>query len=271
MVKETIGAAQLLSDTVRSDGMRGLITKLPDSVERPIDRALDKLGTSTGELSQSLQNHLTNAGSGAVATAGAALTATGAFLFGALMMTLALFFLLKNRDELVAWMHASSPLRPGQTRELMDEFSKVGRSVLLSELLTASVQAVVALIGYLIARVPHPAFFFALTFVMAFIPAAGAASVCLLAALFLLVTDHAWFALFLAIYAVVVVGLVDNILKPILMRLVKDGTRMHGGLVFFSLIGGLAAFGAIGLLLGPLAVALFLAMLRIYRRDYLGA
>ena len=46
---------------------------------------------------------------------------------------------------------------------------------------------------------------------------------------------------------------------------------MHGAVVFFALLGGLAAFGTVGLLLGPLAVALFLAILRMYQRDYLKA
>jgi predicted PurR-regulated permease PerM len=89
--------------------------------------------------------------------------------------------------------------------------------------------------------------------------------VCILAALLRLVTGHPWMALFLFIYAIVVVGLVDNVVKPLLM---KGGIQMHGAVVFFALLGGLAAFGAMGLLIGPLAVALFLAMLRIYQRDY---
>ena len=54
-------------------------------------------------------------------------------------------------------------------------------------------------------------------------------------------------------------------MKPLLIR---RGLEIHGAVVFFSLIGGLAMFGAIGLLLGPLLVALFLAVLRIYHRDY---
>jgi predicted PurR-regulated permease PerM len=72
-------------------------------------------------------------------------------------------------------------------------------------------------------------------------------------------------SLFLALWGVVVVGLVDNVIKPLL---IKAGMEMRSAVVFFSLIGGLAAFGAIGLIVGPLVVALFLALLRIYRRDF---
>ncbi len=141
-------------------------------------------------------------------------------------------------------------------------------AVIVSSVVTAAVQAVVALAGYLIARVPNPVFFATLTFFVALIPAIGAAGVCLFAALILLLTGHPWMALFLAIWGVVVVGLVDNVVKPWLIR---GDVEMAGAVVFFALIGGIGAFGMIGLLIGPLAVALCLALLRMYKRDYLPA
>jgi predicted PurR-regulated permease PerM len=90
-------------------------------------------------------------------------------------------------------------------------------------------------------------FFAGVTFFVAFIPAVGAGSACLGVALMLFVTGHAYAALFLALWALVVVALVDNLIKPLL---IKHGMEMRGAVVFFSLIGGLAAFGAVGLLLG---------------------
>jgi predicted PurR-regulated permease PerM len=135
----------------------------------------------------------------------------------------------------------------------------------VSTIITSLVQAGAALVGYYIARVPNPVFFAAVTFFIAFIPAVGAASVCLVAALLLLLTAHPYSALFLAIWGLTVVALVDNIVKP---YLIKGGMEMHGAIVFFSLVGGIAAFGAAGLLVGPLIVTLFLALLRMYDRDF---
>ncbi|HKE20601.1 MAG TPA: AI-2E family transporter, partial [Kofleriaceae bacterium] len=156
-------------------------------------------------------------------------------------------------------------LGPGQTRELLETFKKVSFAVIVSAIITSGVQAAAALVGYLIAQVPSPVFFALVTFFVAFIPALGAAVVCLVAALLLLVTGHPYMALFLAVWGVTVVGLVDNLIKPLLIR---RGLEIHGAIVFFSLIGGLAAFGAIGVIVGPLVVAFFLALLRIYHRDY---
>lgn len=184
------------------------------------------------------------------------------------MMLIALFFLLVGGDALLSWVDSVSPLRRGQTRELLVEFKKVSSAVIVSTLITAGVQAAAALTGYLIAGMPHPIFFGVVTFFVGMIPAIGAASVCLFAALVLLVTGHPYMALFLAIWGVAIVGLVDNVVKP---YLIKGDVEMEGVVVFFSLIGGIAAFGMAGLLIGPLAVALFLALLRIYKRDVMAA
>jgi predicted PurR-regulated permease PerM len=118
---------------------------------------------------------------------------------------------------------------------------------------------------FLALMVPHPLFFAGVTFLAAFIPAVGAGTVCLVVALIVFLTGHPYAALFLAIWGLTIVGLVDNLVKPLL---IKAGMQMNGAVVFFSLIGGLAAFGGVGLLLGPLIVSLLLALLRIYRRDF---
>lgn len=265
VVGETAAAAQFVSETVKSEGVRGLIATLPDSLERQLLRFLQQVQVDTDELTKAAQQQLTKAGGTAAAAVGAAVSATGSLLFQGTMMVLALFFLLTNKEGIINWLDDASPLRRGQTRELFAEFVRVCKSVIVSSAATALVQALAALVAYLIAGVPHPFFFFALTFIIAFVPAVGAGSVCMLTAGIQFVTGHPWAALFLAIYAVVVVGLVDNVVKPFL---IKDGVRMHGAVVFFALLGGLSAFGAMGLLIGPLAVALFLAMLRMYQRDY---
>src|SRR5690606_37758818 len=98
----------------------------------------------------------------------------------------------------------------------------------------------------------------------AFIPAVGAGGTCLVAALLLLALGKVWGAVLLAEW-VAPVGLVDNLVKPLL---VKRGMHMHGGVVFFALLGGIAAFGAVGLLLGPLFVTVLVATVRIYLRDF---
>lgn len=248
-------------ETLHGPGVTQLVASLPESVRDLVQVGLEQLPATTDQLLDTL-----GASGGRTArVVGAAVVGTGAFLFHTGLMLVALYFFLSHGEELVHWLDSISPLGRGQTRELLVSFKQVSVAVIVSSLATSTVQALAALIGFYIAGVPSPIFFVSLAFVAAFIPAIGAASVSMVAALFLLVTGHPYMALFLAIWSVFVVGLVDNLIKPIL---IKRGIEIHAGVVFFALLGGLAAFGAIGLLIGPLVVAMFLALLRMYQRDY---
>jgi predicted PurR-regulated permease PerM len=264
VVKEASDGVRFVVQTIRSEGVEGLLDRLPGPLHDLAARAIAYLG----DLNALVERQLSGQGGKAASALGAALAATGAIAFSVAMMAIALFFLLVSGAELIEWIDEVSPLRRGQTRELLREFKKVSYAVIVSSVVTAAVQAAAALAGYLIAGVPNPIFFATLTFFVALIPAIGAAAVCLFAALILLLTGHPWMALFLAIWGVVVVGLVDNVVKPWLIR---GDVEMAGAVVFFALIGGIGAFGMIGLLIGPLAVALCLALLRMYKRDYLPA
>jgi predicted PurR-regulated permease PerM len=264
-VKESVEGWHFVSSTLKSEGVGGLVGRLPDGLEGLVRRLLQHLPVyETNDLAKEVGAR----GAKAAAAVAATLSATGAFLFQVVMMLIALFFLLLHGDELVAWLDQLLPLAPGQTRQLLLEFRKTSFSVILSTVATAGVQSAAALIGYLIAKVPHPLFFTGVTFFVAFIPAIGAAGAGLAASLVLFVTGHDYAALFLALWSIGVVGLVDNLIKPLL---IKRGMAINGAVVFFSLIGGIAAFGAVGLLLGPLVVSLFLALARMYQRDFKAA
>ena len=265
IVSQVIEGVDFITTTVEKRGLDGLLAYVPGPLQDSAERMLENFQVKSAGVWGTLHEQLSTRGSAAAQTVGGAVAATGTVLFQTVMLLIALYFLLTEGKQLVAWMESVSPLKRGQTTELLREFRRVTRSVLTSSLATAGVQAVAALVGYLITGVPVPIFFAAVTFFFALIPAVGAAVVCIAAALLLLATGHPVSALILAIWGVVVVGLSDNVIKPILA---KRGMHMHGAIIFFALLGGLAVFGAIGLLLGPLAVAFFLAVLRIYERDY---
>ena len=261
VIRDGADGVRFISDTVHSKDVAALVAYLPASARDVVGDAIERIPRDLNELMERVGGHSGEAAS----TVGKAFVATGSLAFRAVLMLIALFFLLVRGHELVGWLDSVSPLRRGRTLELLATFRKVSFAVIASAAITAAVQAVAAMIGFLIARVPSPLFFALVTFFLAFVPAIGAAVVCLFAALLLLVTGHPYMAAFLAVWGLVVVGLVDNLVKPLLIR---RGLEIHGAVVFFSLIGGLATFGAIGLLVGPLLVAFFLAVLRIYHRDY---
>jgi predicted PurR-regulated permease PerM len=265
LLTEAAEGVRFIRETVNREGIEGLVERLPGPLQRLVENLMERFAVEESQLDKTLGQQVSSQGGTAAKAVTGAVAATGSFIFQTVMMLIAFFFLLVDGRRLVDWLESVSPLKRGQTTELLREFRTVAIAVLVSSIATAGVQAVAALIGYLIARVPVPFFFAAVTFFVALIPAVGAASVVMVAALLLLMTGHPWAALFLAIWGVVVVGLVDNIIKPLL---VKRGLHMHGAIVFFALLGGLAAFGTVGLLIGPLIIAFFLALLRIHERDY---
>ena len=92
----------------------------------------------------------------------------------------------------------------------------------------------------------------------------GTAIVALPLAGLLFLMGNPWSALFLAAWALLVVSLVDNLLRPML---IKGDVQIHGALIFFSLIGGILLFGFTGLIVGPLALGLFTSLVRFHNRD----
>jgi len=264
VVAEVVKGVNFVADTVQSDGMMALVDKLPDSVQNSAKQIIHTVVPNPDDLDAELRRRANAHGSQVAKFVSQFLAATGTAFFQGAMCLIALFLLLVDGQDFVTWIEDNSPLRRGQVRELLTEFRKVSTAVLVSSVVTSGVQSIVALIGYFIAGVPQPLFFGLVTFVIAFIPAVGAGGVCLAAALLLLAIGKAWGALFLAAW-IIPVGLVDNLIKPLL---VKRGMHMHGGVIFFALVGGIAAFGMVGLLLGPLIVTFLMVLVRIYRRDF---
>jgi predicted PurR-regulated permease PerM len=250
-----------LRETLANEGVLALVKYLPGFLQPHAERVVQDLPRTVEQLPETAATH----GGEAAAAVGGLLSATGHFAFQAAMMLIALYFLLVDGKLLIAWLSETVPLKRGQLAELLSDFRRVAVAVLISTVATAGIQSIVALGGYLVARVPNAVFFTLATFLCALIPAVGAAGAVLVVALVKLATGSTVAAIFLAVYGVVVVGLVDNVAKPLLMR---GGLEIHGAAIFFSLLGGLAAFGPIGLVAGPLALSFLIAVVRIYRRDF---
>ena len=266
VINEGTRGVEYIAETLRSEGFTGLVERLPEPARDVADEIIDMLPRrQSARLDETVKQQVAQRTEAAAVAVGAIVAELGELLFQLAMMMAALFFFLAQGDEAVAWIEHMSPLGNARTREILVELKKVSYALVVSMVVTAAVQAVAALVGYLIVGVPVPIFFTALTFIVAFIPALGGALVCQFAALLLLATGHPYSALFLALWGAVVVGLVDNLVKP---YLIKSEIKLPGAVVFFALIGGLVAFGGVGLLIGPIAAALFAIVVRMYRRDY---
>jgi predicted PurR-regulated permease PerM len=259
-VREAAESLDYIHQTLAEEGVEGVIRQIPDPMRGWAERLWSQLPSR--ERNADFVFDLERRAAGLIPRV---LNSAGQIIGQGALMVVALFFLLLDGGRLVRWLNVVSPLQQQQMRELFSEFRRVSATVLLGSLVTAGAQAAAALVGYLIARAPNPSFLALVTFFLGLIPILGAGGFSFAVAIFLYLTGHVVPAIFLAVWSTLVVGMVDNILKPVV---IKGGMEMHGAIVFFALIGGLTAFGPVGLVLGPLSVSLLLAVLRIYQRDF---
>jgi predicted PurR-regulated permease PerM len=261
LVNQVIQGIEWLRETIQSEGVWGLIERLPG----PAQDAAREVLQAVPRPERQLQRLAGEQGGQAAAAVGGVLAATGTVLFQTVMMLIALFFFLVDGGRLVDWIDARVPLRPGQFRVLVEDFRQTSVSVVVASIGTAAIQTATAVVGYVIARAPNLLFLTLTTFIVALIPAIGGAFVVVGVALLLLATGHPIAGTFLAIWGLAVVSLSDNVARPYLL---KGGMELHGGLVFFALLGGLAAFGGVGLILGPLIVTFLVTVTKLYRREF---
>lgn len=192
------------------------------------------------------------------------LSSVGRTALGVFLTFVTTYYLLRDGRWILARVERALPLEPRHTRAIINEFQGVGRGVILGTLGTALTQGTVAGLGYWAIGLPEPLLLGALTFVASPIPVAGSGLVWVPAAIGLILTGHPTRGALLLAFGVLVVGMLDNFLRPYLTR---RGIRVHPLLVFLSLFGGIMAFGPAGLYLGPLFVSLFVALARIYERE----
>jgi predicted PurR-regulated permease PerM len=149
---------------------------------------------------------------------------------------------------------------------LLKQFRIVSRSSLLGILGTAAAQGAVGGIGLAIAGLPG-VFWGSVMAFTSLIPFIGTALVWVPSVAFLLLTGHTGAAIFLTLWSVLVVGTLDNFLRPVLM---KGGSEMSVLWMFFAVLGGLQLFGMPGLVYGPIVFGLCQVLLRLYQVEFGG-
>ena len=225
---------------------------------------LAHLGISTSSLSERLE-----AGAGEIASQSAHIATvlaseTFSALLGLFFAVLAMHLVLLHWSRMVNAMVRISPLQPEHTRALLSEFRRVGRQTVAGTVVTGLAQGLLAAIGYWIGGVPLPIFFGIATALASLIPAVGTLLIWIPAGVYLIAIDHPVHAIIeLGWGAVMVVGFSDYVIRP---RMVGDES-MPTLLVFIALFGGLEAFGLSGLILGPVLMAVAVAVLRLYAHD----
>lgn len=186
------------------------------------------------------------------------------FLIGLALMLYVLFFLLRDGPALASRLRAALPLAPLQRDRLLDQATAVVRATVKGNFVVAVVQGTLGGLAFALLGIGGAVLWGAVMALLSLLPAVGAALVWGPVALWLLATGDLLRGLALLGIGTLVIGLVDNVLRPVL---VGRETRLPDYVVLVSTLGGLAVFGLSGFVLGPLLAGLCLATWELFAQE----
>ena len=175
-------------------------------------------------------------------------------LFHAFVLFYAMFFFLKDGEAMLRKILYYLPLEERDEKVLLDRFTSVTRATLKGTLVIGIMQGGLAGLAFAFAGIPSAVFWGAVMTVFSVIPGIGTALVWVPAAALLALEGSYGRAAGLTAFCLVVVGSIDNVLRP---RLVGQDTKMHELTVFLGTVGGIILFGVVGFIVGPIVAALF--------------
>ncbi len=179
------------------------------------------------------------------------------------LMIFILFYLLKDGSTIMKYLLDMSPLKAEHEQLLIKRVRNVTRSAVLGTFMTALAQSVLGMIAFAVVGIPW--FFYGVLMGFAsLIPVVGTALVWAPCVLYLLIAGHAYMAIALLVWSIVVIGSADNFLRPYFM---KGDTGMSSIIAFFAILGGIELFGLIGVVFGPLVFGVCAMLLYIYRLE----
>jgi len=229
-----------------------LLDSIPfyDRIEPYSEIIIRKAGEIVGMVSKFFINSLSSATMGTVN-----------FFLLTFIFLYAMFFFLIDGDRLLDKILYYLPLEDEDERRMLDKFTSVTRATLKGTAVIGILQGGLAGLALAVVGIPSAIFWGTIMAVLSIIPGIGTALVWGPAAIILAAGGHWIKAIGLTVFCGVVVGSIDNVLRP---RLVGKDTEMHDLLILFATLGGISFFGVVGFILGPIIAALFVTIWEIY-------
>jgi predicted PurR-regulated permease PerM len=187
------------------------------------------------------------------------------FVIGVVIMLFSFFYLLRDGEDYFEFVRALTPLNDEDKTMVFETLSSILSSTMRGVLVTALLEGILLCLGYLVTGVPNALLLGAASGAAGLLPIGGTALVWVPAVIYLWVTSGWGWAVVLLVWGVIVVGVIDNLLKPIT---IGQGSGIPAVALFFGITGGLEVYGVLGLFAGPAVIAVFAALIRVYRRSY---
>ena len=188
------------------------------------------------------------------------------FVLNFFLTTFALFFFFRDGSRMVAALRAFIPMEVAHTDLVLQRLYDTVAAVVQWSLVTAAAQGLLTGLGLFVLGVPFAVFLGCAAALMSLVPF-GTSVVWGSVAVYLAVSGAFLRALLLTVWGIAVVGMVDNLLRPLI---IGGRTEIPTILLFFGMLGGLQAYGFLGVFLAPTVIAILVAFVRIYKETYSG-
>lgn len=221
-----------------------------DQIEPYRETIIRKIGEIVGIVSKFFINSLSSFTMGTVN-----------FFLMTFIFLYAVFFFLIDGDRLLNKILYYLPLEDEDERRMLDKFTSVTRATLKGTAVIGILQGGLAGLAFAVVGIPSSVFWGTIMAVLSIVPGIGTALVWVPAAIILAAGGNWVKAVGLAVFCGLVVGSIDNVLRP---RLVGKDTEMHDLLILFATLGGISFFGVVGIIIGPILAALFVTIWEIY-------
>ncbi len=260
IVQESLALYQSVSqDSAEREGLNllkqaeGLIAYLePYGISQ--SALVEKLRDGIAGVSQTLASSLVTVGQ-----------ITFSFFISTAIMLYLLFFFFRDGEKLQDTLMYYLPIGDKYERRLFNRFAETSRAVVKGTIAIAALQGLLGGLAFWIVGVSNPVLWGVAMGLLSFIPAVGSAIIWFPVSIILLATGSVWEGVTLIIVGVLLIGLVDEFLRPIL---VGRGSKMPDSITLMATIGGLATFGVSGLVVGPIIAAFFLSLWVMFGEHY---
>ena len=180
-------------------------------------------------------------------------------------MLFTLSYLFLRGPEILREFRRLSPLRHEHEEKIMEIFRSVAQATFLGSLATALIQGTAGGFVFLLFGLPSPLLWGAVMAFLSLVPVVGTALVWGPVAIYYILTGAVWKGLIMLVIFAGVVGSIDNVVKPLL---IKRGTQIHTLWVFLSILGGVGIFGFLGFVLGPFFITILFVLIEIYKVEF---
>lgn len=253
-----------------TDSIAPVIERLinePTYFDQQIDRVpgMELIAPYRDQIVTRLGDVVSAVGSFLVASLSSTTRGTVNFVFQFFLMLYTMFFLLMDGQGILRSLLNHLPLNDDDREQMLSRFMSVTRATVKGTIIIGIIQGGLAGLAFRVVGIPDALFWSMVMVVLSILPAIGGALVWVPACIILAATGEVMKAVLLAAFCALIVGSVDNLLRP---RLVGRDTKMHDLLILFSTLGGILAFGPVGFIIGPILAGLFVTSWEIFAVAY---